>query len=58
MLVDGQGRGQDCLFNLGGLGGLGELGVLGANPFWGGEENRAKDAKDAKVKGKKDDGTR
>ena len=56
--MDGQGRGQDCLFNLGGLGGLGELGelgVLGANPFWGGEENRAKDAKDAKVKGKKDE---
>jgi hypothetical protein len=34
---------------------LGELGVLGAKPFWAGEENRAKDAKDAKVKGKKDD---
>ena len=34
---------------------LGELGVLGANPFRGGEENRAKDAKDAKVKGKKDE---
>ena len=30
---------------------LGGLGVLGANPFRGGEENRAKDAKDAKVKG-------
>ena len=37
---------------------LGELGVLGANPFRGGKENRAKDAKDAKVKGKKDEGTR
>jgi hypothetical protein len=34
---------------------LGELGVLGANPFWAGEENRAKDAKDAKVKGMKDE---
>ena len=31
---------------------LGELGVLGAKPFWAGEEIRAKDAK---VKGKKDD---
>ena len=31
---------------------LGELGVFGANPFRGGEENRAKDAK---VKGMKDD---
>jgi hypothetical protein len=35
------------------------LGVLGANPIWAGEESRAKDAKDAKVKskgkGKKDD---
>ena len=30
-------------------------GVLGANPLWAGEENRAKDAKDAKVKGKKDE---
>ena len=30
---------------------LGGLGFLGANPFRGGEENRAKDAKDAKVKG-------
>jgi hypothetical protein len=29
------------------------LGELGAKPFRGGEENRAKDAKDAKVKGKK-----
>jgi hypothetical protein len=37
---------------------LGELGVLGANPFWGGEETRAKDAKDAKVKGMKDEETR
>ena len=27
------------------------LGELGAKPFRGGEENRAKDAKDAKVKG-------
>ena len=35
---------------------LGELGVLGANPFRGGEETRAKDAKDAEVKGMKDDG--
>ena len=34
------------------------LGGLGANPLRGGEENRAKDAKDAKVKGMKDDGTR
>ena len=34
------------------------LGGLGANPLRGGEENRAKDAKDAKVKGKKDEGTR
>jgi hypothetical protein len=34
---------------------LGELGVLGANPFRGGAENRAKGAKDAKVKGKKDE---
>ena len=34
---------------------LGELGVLGANPLRGGEENRAKDAKDAKVKGMKDE---
>jgi len=34
---------------------LGELSDLGANPFRGGEENRAKDAKDAKVKGKKDE---
>ena len=33
---------------------LGELGVLGANPFrGGGEETRAKDAKDAKVKGRR-----
>ena len=31
---------------------LGELGVLGAKPFWAGEEIRAKDAK---VKGLKDD---
>ena len=30
---------------------LGELGALGANPFRAGEETRAKDAKDAKVKG-------
>ena len=37
---------------------LGELGVLGANPLRGGEENRAKDAKDAKVKGMMDEGTR
>jgi hypothetical protein len=37
---------------------LGELGVLGANPLWSGEENRAKDAKDAKVKGMKDDESR
>ena len=37
---------------------LGDLGVLGANPFWAGEENRAKDAKDAKVKGMKDEETR
>ena len=34
---------------------LGELGVLGANPFRGGAENRAKGAKGAKVKGKKDE---
>jgi len=34
---------------------LGELGVLGANPFRAGESTRAKDAKDAKVKGMKDD---
>ena len=45
MLVDGQGRGRDRLLI------LGELGVLGANPLRAGEENRAKDAKDAKVKG-------
>ena len=31
------------------------LGGLGANPFRAGEETRAKDAKDAKVKGKNDD---
>ena len=31
---------------------LGELGGLGANPFRGGEENRAKDAK---VRGMKDE---
>jgi hypothetical protein len=31
---------------------LGELGVLGANLFRFGEQTRAKDAKDAKVKGK------
>ena len=31
------------------------LGGLGANPLRGGEENRAKDAKDAKVKGMKDE---
>ena len=37
---------------------LGGLGVLGAHPFRGGEENRAKGAKDAKVKGMRDDGTR
>ena len=30
------------------------LGELGAKPFRGGEENRAKDAKDAKVKGMED----
>ena len=29
------------------------LGELGAKPFRGGEETRAKGAKDAKVKGKK-----
>ena len=34
---------------------LGELGVLGANPFRAGKSTRAKDAKDAKVKGMKDD---
>ena len=34
---------------------LGELGVLGANPIRAGELNRAKGAKDAKVKGMKDD---
>ncbi|MEI7773783.1 MAG: hypothetical protein WCK17_03330 [Verrucomicrobiota bacterium] len=34
------------------LSNLGGLGVLGANPFRGGEENRAKDAK---VGGMKDD---
>ena len=37
---------------------LGVLGGLGAKPFRGGEENRAKgakDAKDAKFKGKKDE---
>ena len=33
------------------------LGELGAKPFRGGEENRAKDAKDAKVRGMKDKGT-
>ena len=32
------------------------LGELGAKPFWGGEENRAKGAKDAKVKGMEDGG--
>ena len=31
------------------------LGALGANPIWAGEESRAKDAKDAKVKGMEDD---
>jgi len=31
------------------------LGELGAKPFRGGEENRAKGAKDAKFKGKKDE---
>jgi len=31
------------------------LGGLGAKPVRAGEESRAKDAKDAKVKGKKDD---
>ncbi len=34
---------------------LDELGVFGAKAFWGGEESRAKDAKDAKVKGMEDD---
>ena len=34
---------------------LGGLGVFGAKAFWGGEESRAKDAKDAKVKGMEDD---
>ena len=34
---------------------LGELGVFGVKAFWGGEESRAKDAKDAKVKGMEDD---
>ena len=34
---------------------LGELGVLGANPFRAGEQTRAKDAKDAKFKGIKQD---
>jgi len=29
--------------------------LLGAKLFWAGEETRAKDAKDAKVKGIKDD---
>ncbi len=43
-----KGKGSDRLSN------LGELGVLGANPIRGGEETRAKGAKDAKVKGMKD----
>ena len=34
---------------------LGGLSVFGAKAFWGGEESRAKDAKDAKVKGMEDD---
>ena len=34
---------------------LGGLGVFGAKAFWGGEESRARGAKDAKVKGVEDD---
>jgi len=44
-----KGEISDCFYHPWRAGGF------GAKAFWGGEENRAKDAKDAKVKGMEDD---